>query len=162
MVTTSAFFRGYDDTESCAFSTQQRPQKTKKPVALEVTAVVRAAPTRRPGNSPPNFAEPPAISAIVTIRKRGRFDEALDLTPEVCAGNDGHGAAEKLPSLSAPPAPPPCAPVPELASLRVPDLAPRPASARSHDAIWRVQSHLAGHERLQAGERGRKSGISRK
>jgi hypothetical protein len=34
--------RGYDDTESCAFSMQQRPKKTKKPVALEVPAMVRS------------------------------------------------------------------------------------------------------------------------
>ena len=83
MVTTPAV-RGHDDTESCAFSMQHAAATQEK----EETDGARGAgcgaggPTRRRGNSPPKFAEPPAISAIVTICKRRRFDEALDVLPE--------------------------------------------------------------------------------
>ena len=56
----------------------KRPPRKKKPVALEVPAVVRAKPTRRP-RSPDE--EPPAKSVIVTIRKRGS-DRVPDVTPE--------------------------------------------------------------------------------
>jgi hypothetical protein len=54
----------------------KRPPRKKKPAApLEVPAVVRAEPAPRPAD------EPPAKSAIVTIRKRGS-DRVPDMTPE--------------------------------------------------------------------------------
>ena len=57
----------------------KRPSRKKKPAApLEVPAVVRVEPTRAP-RSP--HEEPPAQSAIVTIRKRGS-DRVPDMTPE--------------------------------------------------------------------------------
>ena len=67
----------------------KRPPRKKKPVALEVPAVVRAKPTRRPGNTRPDDKSAPAnddrkpmpTSAIVTIRKRGS-DRVPDVTPE--------------------------------------------------------------------------------
>ena len=66
----------------------KRPPRKKKPVALEVPAVVRAKPTRRPGNTRPDDKSAPAnddrkpmpTSAIVTIRKRRR-GEVPDMTP---------------------------------------------------------------------------------
>jgi hypothetical protein len=54
----------------------KRPKKKKKPVALEVPAVVRTEPTRADDDR-----KPAPTSAIVTIRKRGR-DALPDLTPE--------------------------------------------------------------------------------
>jgi hypothetical protein len=54
----------------------KRPPRKKKPAApLEVPAVVRTEPTRRPAD------EPPPKSAIVTIRKRGSA-VVPDMTPE--------------------------------------------------------------------------------
>jgi hypothetical protein len=63
----------------------KRPPRKKKPVALEVPAVVRTKPARRPGNSPDDSvpaksAESPAKSVIVTVRKHG--SEVRDMTPE--------------------------------------------------------------------------------
>jgi hypothetical protein len=54
------------------------PKKKPKKPAIEVPAVVRAKPTRRP-ESPDE--KPPVKSAIVTIRKPGR-DDVPDMTPE--------------------------------------------------------------------------------
>jgi hypothetical protein len=63
----------------------KRPPRKKKPVAIEGPAVVRAKPTRRPGNTRPadvdDDRKPVPTSAIVTIRKRGRAD-VPDMTPE--------------------------------------------------------------------------------
>jgi hypothetical protein len=63
----------------------KRPPRKKKPVALEVPAVVRAEPTRRPGNTRPadvdDDRKPAPASAIVTIRKPGK-GYVPDLTPE--------------------------------------------------------------------------------
>jgi hypothetical protein len=53
----------------------KRPPRKKKPVALEVPAVV----TRRKPAPGKVEAPPPAKSAIVTIRKRG--SDVPDLTP---------------------------------------------------------------------------------
>jgi hypothetical protein len=54
------------------------PRKKPKKPALEVPAVVRAKPTRRPGNTRPadvdDDRKPSPTSAIVTIRKRCRAD----------------------------------------------------------------------------------------
>jgi hypothetical protein len=57
----------------------KRPPRKKKPVAFEVPPVVRAEPMHRPEDRRPD--EPPAKSAIVTTRKRGRGD-VPDLTPD--------------------------------------------------------------------------------
>ena len=79
----------------------KRPPRRKKPVALGVSAVVRAAskpgpgPTPAPGKPEPALTEPanddgkpappPAAvrkSAIVAIRRRSRFSPVADLTPD--------------------------------------------------------------------------------
>jgi hypothetical protein len=63
----------------------KRPPRKKKPVAIEGPEVMRAKPTRRPGNSRPadvdDDRKPVPTSAIVTIQKRGS-DRVPDITPE--------------------------------------------------------------------------------
>ena len=56
-------------TRSVRTACYRRPPRRKKPVALEVPAVVRAGPTRRKPAA--EKAEGSQKSAIVTIRKRG-------------------------------------------------------------------------------------------
>jgi hypothetical protein len=68
----------------------KRPPRPKKPVALEVPAMVKAADPPRASKQgrglPPGAAPPSAAAekqpAIVSIRRRGRFRYAEDLTPE--------------------------------------------------------------------------------
>jgi hypothetical protein len=58
------------------------PPRKKKPVALEVPAVVtRRKPAPKKAEAPAPEAEVPAKSAIVTIRKAGK-GYVPDLTPE--------------------------------------------------------------------------------
>jgi hypothetical protein len=74
----------------------KRPPRRKKPVALEVPAVVKAADPARAskqgrgsppapandGRTPTPLAAADKNPAIVSIRQRGRFGYAEDLTPE--------------------------------------------------------------------------------